>query len=359
MNDKLRNPIYYFATALISGCVLIMFVIFPGINDNKPSMFADSIYGKADKPYVYRTLLPTTVRILSTTIPESVRNSLSEKIESDVSLNKLFKKLKWEKEFVVEYSFAMILMFLSLWGFSIAVRYLFYLFFSSPGWFADSVSILALLGLPTMFQYTSFLYDFPLLFLFTLGLIFLYKQDWKTFLIIFVIGCFNKETTILLTMVFYFYYKTKLNKDLIKKLLIAQVAAFSLIKIFLFIIFKDNPGTFVEFHLVDHNLRLLTGYDLTLAASLLGFLLTGYDLTLAASLLGFVLLVFYKWKEKPDFIKTSLLAFIPLVFLSLFLGYIDELRDYYEVYPSVIILISYSIGRILKVKIDILPGKDF
>ncbi|MHA2168006.1 MAG: hypothetical protein ACXAAT_19340, partial [Candidatus Hodarchaeales archaeon] len=99
MNDKLRNPIYYFATALISGCVLIMFVIFPGINDNKPSMFADSIYGKADKPYVYRTLLPTTVRILSTTIPESVRNSLSEKIESDVSLNKLFKKLKWEKEF--------------------------------------------------------------------------------------------------------------------------------------------------------------------------------------------------------------------------------------------------------------------
>jgi hypothetical protein len=343
MIDKLRKPIFYFTTAIIAGCVLIMFVIFPGINDNKPSMFADMVYGKAEKPYVYRTLLPTSVRILSAPVPESLRNSLSEKIESNISLNKLFKKLKWEKEFAVEYSFAMILMFLSLWGFSIAVRYLFNLFFSSPGWFADSVSVLALLGLPTMFQYTSFLYDFPLLLFYTLGLIFLYKRDWKTFLVIFLIGCFNKETTILLTLIFYVYYRSKLRKGLFNKLLFAQLAVFVIVKLLLFIIFNSNPGTFVEFHLVDHNLRLLAGYDLTLAASLLGF----------------VLLVFYKWKEKPDFIKTSLLAFIPLVFLSLFLGYIDELRDYYEVYPSVIILISYSIGRILKVKIDILPGKDF
>ena len=177
MKSKLRNLIYYLVTAFISGCVLIMFVIFPGINDNKPSMFGDMIYGKASKPFVYRVLLPTTVRVLSAPVPESIRNTISNNIKNNIPLNKLFNKLKWEKELAVEYSFAMLIMFLCLWGFSFAVRYLYTLFYNTSSWFADSVSVLALLGLPTMFQYTSFIYDFPLLVLYTLGLIFLYKQD--------------------------------------------------------------------------------------------------------------------------------------------------------------------------------------
>ena len=213
MNSRLKKVIYYLSTAVVSGFVLIMFVIYPGINDNKPSMFVDTIYGKASKPFVYRTLLPTTVRILSAATPQSLRNSIANKIENNVSLQKLFLKLKWEREYAVEYSIAMLLMFLSLWGFSIAVKVFFNLFFKVNEWFAGLVSILALAGLPPMFQYTSFVYDFPLLLLYTLGLIFLYKQDWKTFLIIFFIGCLNKETTILLTLIFYIYYKNKLQKD--------------------------------------------------------------------------------------------------------------------------------------------------
>jgi len=347
MIDNIHKTIYYLLTALIAGCVLIMFVISPGINDDKPSMFGDMIYGKASKPFVYRVLLPATVRVLSAPVPQTLRNTISNKIEDNISLNKLFKKLKWEKELAVEYSFAMLIMFLSLWGFSIAIRYLFILFYNTSSWFADSVSVLALLGLPTMFQYTSFIYDFPLLLLYTLGLIFLYKQDWIKFLIIFLVGCINKETTILLTLVFYIFYKSSLKKELFNKLLIAQFAIFLLIKSLLYFIFKNNQGTFIEFHLIDHNLRLLTGYDLTLAAAVLGL----------------ILLVFYKWNEKPNFLKTSLWMFIPLVILTLFLGYLDELRDYYEVYPIVIIFITHSIARILdvnlKVSIQSEPGNKF
>jgi len=344
MKDSIHKTIYYLLTALIAGCVLIMFVIFPGINDNKPSMFGDMIYGKASKPFVYRVLLPVTVRVLSAPVPQTLRNTISNIIEDNISLNKLFKKLKWEKELAVEYSFAMLIMFLSLWGFSIAVRYLFILFYNTSSWFADSVSVLALLGLPTMFQYTSFIYDFPLLLLYTLGLIFLYKQEWIKFFIIFLVGCINKETTILLTLIFFIYYKSGVRKELFNKLLIAQLSIFILVKSLLYFVFKNNPGTFIESHLIDHNLRLLTGYDLTLAAAVLGL----------------ILLVFYKWNEKPNFLKTSLWMFIPLVILTLFLGYLDELRDYYEVYPIVIIFIAHSIARILdlnyRVNIQSEPG---
>jgi hypothetical protein len=339
MNNKFREIIYYLSTAVIAGCVLIIFVIFPGINDNTPSMFGDTIYGKAHKPYVYRTLLPSSVRVLSAVVPNSVRVSLTNKIENNISLKKLFIKLKWERELAVEYSIAMILMFFSLWGFSIAARYLFRMFFETSSWYSYSVSILALIGLPAMFRYTSFVYDFPLLFLYTLGLIFLYKQDWKLFLILYLTGCVNKETTILLTLVFYIYYKQILKAGLFRKLLVAQLGIFVLVKITLYFIFSNNAGGFVEFHLIDHNLRLLTGYDITLLTSLLGI----------------ILLIFYKWDEKPEYLRKTLAAFIPLVLLTFFLGYIDELRDYYEVYPTVILMISYSIARILRLRIKHLP----
>ena len=336
-NTKIQNINYHIITAFISLCVLIIFVVNPGINHYQPSKFEDMVYGKAWKPFVYRTLLPTTVRVVSAPVPMSIRTSLSEMVDETESLKKLFEKLKWEKEFFVEYFVAMFLMFLSLWGFAIAVRYLFALFYDTTTLLANLVSILALLGLPTMFMYTSFLYDFPSLLLYTLGLIFLYKQDWKKFLILYPVACINKETTILLTIIYFIYYRHKLRADNFYKLLFFQLTIFAVIKVLLFVLFKSNPGTFVEFHLVDHNLGLLTGYNLSVAFAVLGL----------------IMLVYYKWQEKPLFIRTTLWALVPLVILTLFFGYLDELRDYYEVYPTVIILISHSIASVMGLEFNL------
>ena len=331
MKAKIQNINYHIITAFVSLCVVIIFVVNPGINHYYPSKFEDMVYGKAWKPFVYRTLLPTTVRVISAPVPMSIRTSLSEMVDETESLKKLFEKLKWEKELFAEYFVAMVLMFLSLWGFAIAVRYLFSLFYDSSALLPNLVSILALLGLPTMFQYTSFLYDFPSLLLYTLGLIFLYKQDWNKFLLLYAVACFNKETIILLTLIFFIYYRHKLRADNFYKLLFTQLTIFAVVKVLLFVLFKSNPGTFVEFHLIDHNLGLLTGYDLPLAFALLGL----------------IMFVYYKWQEKPLFIRTTLWVLAPLLVLTLFLGYLDELRDYYEVYPTVIILISHSIAALM------------
>jgi len=343
MSAKFQNLTYYLITAFISFCVLIIFVINPGINHDQHSKFEEMIYGKAWKPFVYRTLLPTTVRVISAPVPQVIKTSFSEMVDESESFSKLFEKLKWEKELVVEYSIAMFLMFLSLFGFALSLRYLFSLFYNTSSISANLVSILSLLGLPTMFQYTSFLYDFPTLFLYTLGLIFLYKQDWKKFLILYPIACLNKETTILLTLIFFIYYRPRLRTDYFYKLLFIQITIFVIIKVLLFVLFSSNPGSFVEFHLVDHNLGLFSGYDLPLAFTLFGL----------------ILLIYYKWVEKPLYLKITLWALVPLMILTLFLGYLDELRDYYEVYPSIIILISYSIAIVLGIKISLHPTSKF
>ena len=340
ISTKVGNITYYVVTAFISLCVVVIFVVNPGINHYKPSKFEDMVYGKAWKPFVYRALLPTSVRVISAPVPQSIRTSLSEMVDESESYQNLFTKLGWEKELFVEYFVAMVLMFFSLWGFAIALRHLFTLFYDSFPFLPNLVSILALLGLPTMFQYASFLYDFPSLILYTLGLIFLYQQDWKKFLILYPVACLNKETTILLTFIYFIYFRHKLRGDHFYKILFIQLTIFAVVKVFLFVIFKENPGTFVEFHLFDHNLGLLSGYDLSLAFAVLGL----------------IMLVYYKWLEKPLFIRTTLWALVPLVFLTLFLGYLDELRDYYEVYPTVIILISHSIAAVMGLEFNLKPA---
>ena len=62
--------VYRIIIAAISLYVLIAFVKLPPINGDEQSMFSEMVYGTAWKPFAYRTLLPTSVRIISEVIPE-------------------------------------------------------------------------------------------------------------------------------------------------------------------------------------------------------------------------------------------------------------------------------------------------
>lgn len=331
--------IYRSIIALVSVYVLIAFVKLPPINGDEQSMFSEMVYGTAWKPFVYRTLLPTTVRIISEVIPESIHETLTEKVESSRFLMLALEKLIWESEYITEYLIAMILMYLSLLGFVYAFRKLFDEIYTTPLWFKNVISIILLFAIPAMFQpnYSNYVYDFPSLFLFTLGLLFLKQRRWTQFLILFLIACFNKETIILLTMIFaiHFYNDKAIGRKFYYQLIAAQLLIFGFIKILLFILFFDNPGGIVEFHLIDRNYLLFNGYSLATFVVLLIIILS----------------VFSRWNEKPKFLKDSLWIGIPLLILTLLFGFFDELRDYYEVFPVIILLISFNIAKILNVEV--------
>ena len=338
MKNFLANKYYYWSIAsIISLYVLISFFKLPGINGYERAMFPEMIYGEAWKPFVYRTLLPTTVRVISRFIPEEIHNTLTEKVDGSTFFNLVLEKLKWESEYITEYLVAMILMYLSLIGFVSVFRKLFTEIYSSPKWFTNLISIIMLLVLPPMFQYYSYVYDFPTLFLFTLGLVFLKQRNWKYFLILFFVACFNKETIILLTLIFaiHFFKDEQVTRKLYVQLIAAQLLIFTVVKILLYVVFINNPGGFVEFHFIDRNYLIFNGYSLMTFVVLLIIFLT----------------IFSKWNEKPKFLKDALWIAVPLIILTFFFGFFDELRDYYEVFPVMVLLISFSIAKILGVEI--------
>jgi hypothetical protein len=309
-----------------------IFICRPGINGYSRAMFADMVYGTAWKPFVYRSLLPTTIRLITGVIPAEARARVSRSLGNTAAGENLWAILQWEQEYLVEYLIAAVLMYLCLWGFLWALRYLLLGVYDVSAGVQGVFILVALVGLTQFFRYYSYLYDLPNVFLFTLGLALMVRARWRPFLLVYLLACLNKETTILLTMVFviHFFRPARLRRPLFGALLLGQLAMFAAVRVLLFAAFRDNPGSLVEFQVPHHNLDLLKAYPV---ATVFGW---G----------GLLLLLFYKWSEKPLFLRHSLWIVVPLVVLTFFFGYMDELRDYYEAYPIVLLLALHSVSWI-------------
>ena len=316
---------------LAAAFVFSVFLRDPGINDYHRARFADMVYGKAHRPFVYRTLLPSTVRALTAAVPPGAREALRGSLGETAFLGKVFSRFRWEKEHLTEYLVACVLMYGSLLGFGLAVRYLFKgLYSRPPGWLADSLPALSVLLLLPFFSRASYLYDFPALALFTLGAALMLRRRWKAYLVVFLLASINKETSILLTLIYavHLYGVERHLRGFHLKMVSAQIALFFAVKAALYMAFRDNPGSLVEFHLIDHNIDLVD-----------------YSATAVVSLALVAMTVSYRWKEKPLFLRDSLWILPTLVLLTSLFGFLDELRDYYEAYPIVLLLVVDSISR--------------
>ena len=332
-----RRIIYLLVSLVLTGTVLAMFIAGPGINCSDRAKFGDMVYGKAYRPFVYRALLPGAVRVVSSIVPSQARDFVNRSIDGSRLVGPLFRGLGWEEEYWTDYVIALALLYGSLLGFVFAMRYFFRGVLLAPAWFADGVSLAAVMVLPPFFKHYGYIYDFSLLLLFTAGLGFMVRRRWWPFLAVFLLGCINKETTILLTMLFVIHFRAddSMDRPVFWKLVAAQLAIFAVVKVALSLAFRDNPGAFVEFHLIDHNLAVLKSYSLS--TSILW--------------LGVGLLVFFRWSEKPEFLRRGIWIPVVLLVFSLFLGYIDELRGYYEALPVLLALVAQNVAAVIGVEL--------
>ncbi len=318
--------------------VFCMAVTNPGIQWFYRSTVPNMVNGTAYKPYVYRVLIPFIANQINSSIPEQTRNTIALVTENNTVLKPIFSDRKWAIGYASEYYVVLLLMYASLWGFVFSFKYLFRGLFKTSERFLDAVSVLTILCLSCLYWPYTYIYDFTTLFLFTLGLATMIRCAWRSYLLIFVLACLNKETTILLTCIFaiHFFKHHKLNLSTYIYLLFIQIAMFVSIKIFIDMLFIHNPGGLVEFWL-PRNINLL---------------LRPYPIILYLQWFALGFFVIYKWSEKPLFLKQGLLILIPLLGTAVFWGWIIELRAYYEAYPIVMLLLAHSVASILGLSIN-------
>ncbi|MBM3187409.1 MAG: hypothetical protein FJZ90_01655, partial [Chloroflexi bacterium] len=306
---------------------------FVGLNGYYRALFADMIEGTAHKPFVYRVLIPSLVRGGRMLLPEAIIRFLQEGIYEAVPLaGRAMTYLGWEQHYLPEYLLALSLAYVALLGYMVALRQLGKSLFAAEAWLLDLLPVISLLVLPVFFKRgTHLIYDFSTLFLFTLGAYYLLQEQWAPFYALYVIGNLNKETTVLLSLIFLIRFWRRMDAPTLLVHLVVQGVIFLGIKVPLMLIYHDNPGGLFETHLVE-NVRLY---------------LRPYWYTAVWDVLSVFLLIGHRFREKPLFLKQGLCIALPMAALVFALGGYGEIRDMYEAFPFAFLLGAQTVAWLM------------
>jgi hypothetical protein len=253
------------------------------------------VSGTAPTPFQYRVLIPWLVRGLLTLLPSLSLPGTFQFIELLAVIGLVLAFRTWLKRLLTHPTLAALL--------SLSIFYALPFHFLFPREFA--------------FFYPS---DIPAVLFFTLGLLFLHRQDWKRFYPLLLLATLNRETALFLTVVYVFTaFGTRPRRAVIVHTL-AQLALWGAAKASLYVLYRSNPGL---------------GIFESQLASNLAWLSQPAVLIEVASLWGFVWIPVLIWGRSipDDFVRRSLWAALPYVLALGTVGVVHEMRIYAEFIP--------------------------
>ncbi|MCU1260154.1 MAG: hypothetical protein JWO80_3039 [Bryobacterales bacterium] len=351
-----REPLPLMWKLLAGLCVLLTaswtFLCYAAhFNNYERDMLSDAVYYRTDRPLVYRTLLPTTVNLLSRLVPENTKQKAVQLVKRDRFLRTIFTvdrsphegagSLKLEINYPVETAIALVLMVACLLGFLRAIVLLYDRCYSGSPGFRAAVPSVAAAGIVPWLSYTSHPYDLVSLFLSALSFLSLAQHRWRQYLLVFLLSCINKETAILNTLVFITYFAAQgiLRTRLAAILISAQLAIYAAVKGFITFAFRANNGTVAEFHLLDINIPILRSW-------------IGHHYNLEQLVIAGILIsaLFFRWHTKPLVLRCGLILIFPLSILGLLFGVLDEWRAHTDLYTPLLLMILGSVGFLFGVR---------
>jgi len=259
--------------------------------------------GTAERPYVYRILVPFLIKMAINIYPLSAT------------------------------VYASLLTYFSLLGFVICIRSFSALFWEST-MIVDAIGLTSPVLLLPLMLWNEQIYDFTTLLLFSLGLLYMAQAKWKLFFLIYMISCLNKETTVLLLLVFFVCFWHRRKDAFFWKIFALQLAIYVTTRFAIIWKFQSNPGGIVENHFWDHVVAFQTAPTLVLTHIFLGILI--------------MILAIWDQKKKPFFLKRAAIGLVPVLFtLYLLWGFPLEIRVFYEAYPVILLLALPTTSQLL------------
>jgi len=314
------------------------------------------VAGVTDRPFVNRTLMPQTLKVMSGLTPMWVTDKLalatptlpysySETLDTD---DMIFSPQIHNQLF---YYYAILdTLILATW--LLVLRYLITLFNPDiPSERLDLINLVSLLGLWPLLPGHQ-IYDFPSLLFATLLYGLLYQRKLHLFTLAYTLSLFNKETTVLMIIPATWWlifqgtkplsdnlmFKGKIKHYLITLTSIWQwpllwLILFGLSRFILHLAFGQNNGETVQFHLYQQ----FDGYVSRPKESIL-------VIFLPLCFLLFRLTRF--WSDQADFLRYNFALLAPIyVILQIFFGMPLEVRVFLELYPLAVILAIHPVSR--------------
>ncbi len=293
------------------------------------ALLPDLVAGTAYRPYVKRVLTPLAIRAGSAVMPARTRAALDRAV---LEHPQIARRFGWRVPHADWYVLGTLAHAIALLGFAVAFRALARRTFALDGRTASLAAAGALALVPIHFGYQNYLYDFPSLALFTLGLLLLARDDLFLYALLWPIGILDKETYLVLLFVFLLRYRRVMPRGRLLGLAAAQVAIAAALWLVLGHPYRATPGGAVEFHLGRNLTHLPDARQLLHDVVYWGAWVVGL----------------FFWREKRPLVADALAVLLPLLVTTLFLGFMGEYRDFYEAWPLLALLLAHTVLRILR-----------
>ncbi len=321
---------------------LWMFATRPGMDFYGRARFGDSIHSRCERPFVTRVLVPWTVQAIVALTPAATRGHVTSAVSGVVAHD---RRLSYAIPYGFEFGLTILLHLGCLIAFAFLLRNLARRFTNAPPWLGRIVPVGALLLLPVMYTYMNYVYDMATLLLFTLALAMIAARS-RWFLLVYMLAALNKETAILLSIPWFLENRRELPSRSLASGLALQLAVWLVIRGGIALLYRNSPGVMFEWWHWQRNIDVLARMaKAPFDGSFAMYARKHWYKTIA--LAGIPVLV-VSVKHSPPLLRRALLMAVPLFALSLVGGFFDELRDYYEVYPTAILTITCGLAAWLR-----------
>lgn len=339
------NPRTLWLLFYVWGSYLLtrLFVDFSSLTAYPTMSLNAMVSGTAVRPFVSRALVPIIIRWITAHTSEFFQYQVMMACTSSGFATEFYVHgYSFEKAILLPLTF---LFYLST---ALLMRWLarrYYGLGENAAWLAGLAS---LAFIPALFANYSPVYDPPTIFFSAAMLTACTLGSSTLFGVFFLPACVNRETTILFLPVYLAFEFIRLRPLLAtervrfaKRMGLPLVFSALLAGSWFFIRFEinqrylHNRGGVLDFHLMDHNLRIFSVSPFAACWSLFIMLIIA-------------IFCITEWRSKPEALRWSLLLILlPLAIGSLLYGYVEELRVYYELYPMLFLLAMPTVMKAL------------
>ncbi len=323
----------------LSQIVVFTFVQYPGLQNVKNWNFKDTILAQAPPPMNYRLLTPLVIRLIHASLPEPFRLETQHSLRKSRFFQHLSRNSRNVTDMEVAYAIFIVVMILCFTGVLTMLARLAHCTLPLNRFHCDvGIPIVFSLLYPILFIYTNYTYDIPNLLFSLMGYWLMLQRRWWLYLTLYPFALLNKESFILMTVIFAILMFGKLEWRWYLSYLGYQLICFIAIKfVLLRVLFNLEPGFHGIFvNMLGANIHWL--YRQNIWYFLIGWQQTLYFFpNLIYPLL--LLAIGYRWRRKNVYLRHAfVVGFTFLTTVNFLMTTFEEWRGYTELFPLVILL---------------------